>query len=1242
MVKRTAHLLALIALGVFPVCGQVVMNEILFVPDLTAADPLRTHQWVELYNAGSNTADLTGWIVSGNAGAQGNSARTLPAIQLPAGGYLVVHFTSGQNRLDFANGSGDYYTGDSPSVPVWTPWSDEAALYSTNGIVDFLAWATSAQVYTPGAAATDAVTGGIWTKGDYVQASYIGRPGEPVRRIAAGYSIGRDANSTDTNSSADFDAPGGVHALDITPGRQNFDPLDFVDVGAAQPQPQVRAARPRDGQQAQWTVLLYMAADSNITQPAYRSAVELGLALNKNPTSDVNYVLLFDGKLPGQPDPNNPGQNLPAQHQTMRARITGTTITQVMRPDGSIENHFQLSLQDITEKFNGSTHLDTGDPATLADFINWAQTNYPAQKYGLVFLTHGNGWKSLAPDEGAVGARNNTQNAKIDPKSLVDRLYMGELKEGLRHGANFDLIAFDSCLMGSIEVATQIAPYGSYMLASEEIVMANTFPYGQMVKSLATNSGQSGLELGNTLADAWAARDGNPVSLALDEFGSSSPPAELLRWSVALVDLSAIPTLEGDVDTWARQLTTATPLVQGRDDPTDNVQVLLSNAAQAATRFNDNNFMDLGHFATLVQKAPTIPACAKTEIPTLLNDLDVRTIVKLRKGPGFPDIHGLHIYFPQYRTLHAPASPQQLSTNVSATGTNDPYDAPDTRITDGSSPLAAYAPNSGFLPLKALDEEDGTELNAPVDWPRKATPNFRWVVDYKNHWSNFLERFYRPVVDNHIVSAKQPDGTVLTAIPLGGGACQNAVDFIGVKTGSTILLSGKGSSDADMPKGTDPLYYFWDEDYRLDCRQKNGQKCVAPTEVPDGSDAALNSNNNKDQDQYPEDTPWDDQDAAGVSLQYPCTAAQRNEITLMVWDDNHTFKLHDTNPHASYVHPQTDSGLAIVACDDGPTFTIIRPGDYYAFYAWALGFYVQNADGTPGANMTISAMPSAGVTVSGLGQTAAGTGQFRVAAPHAVAPLQITTDKTGFGAILVSSDSGSGSVTLAIPGGKPQVVSFNVQQPNDPAPTGVQVNAPGTLTLNQPARITANAQNQQGPVSEVTFLALTPNVQFTDNKPYGSGRGTQAFTDSSGASSVSVTATAGGIAQIAVMLGNTVKTLSIPIQGGTPPADTLQMTPSAPAVVTAAGVATSLTFTVLAGTQPVSGAKIVVQVTQTVPGAGSITLTPAPASGSQTTLTTDSKGTAALNFTGTTPGLATLTVSVSGTNLQRIIPVVLQ
>ncbi|MBD3752820.1 MAG: lamin tail domain-containing protein, partial [Micrococcales bacterium] len=73
----------------------VVINE------LQSNDPSKAKDWVELYNPGTEVADLSGWKVRDNSSA----GEALPQnTVVPAGGYLVLsqdtHFTFGLGNGD--------------------------------------------------------------------------------------------------------------------------------------------------------------------------------------------------------------------------------------------------------------------------------------------------------------------------------------------------------------------------------------------------------------------------------------------------------------------------------------------------------------------------------------------------------------------------------------------------------------------------------------------------------------------------------------------------------------------------------------------------------------------------------------------------------------------------------------------------------------------------------------------------------------------------------------------------------------------------------------------------------------------------------------------------------------------------------------------------------------------------------------------------------------------------------------
>jgi len=298
--RGSAVSLALALLCAPSAFAQVVINEALYRTSSTDSDPLKSKQWVELYNKGDAAVDLSGWTITGRGGLDNASARALPTVSLPSHAYLVIHFTTGNTTAT------DYYTQD--AAGIWNTDSDEAALYSKTGIVDFIAWYDRDQPYQPGAAHDAAVAAKIWTAGaalnsDGVAAAVWERP----RTLDAGMSIGRDPDSTDTNKTADFEPHGGVGALKNSPGRRNLDAIQIEEVSPPAAPAITGGLNPRATAKKKWTVLLYFDADNSLERYIYGNLQELafgGSALTntEKPGStggsdaNVNFVLMYDGK----------------------------------------------------------------------------------------------------------------------------------------------------------------------------------------------------------------------------------------------------------------------------------------------------------------------------------------------------------------------------------------------------------------------------------------------------------------------------------------------------------------------------------------------------------------------------------------------------------------------------------------------------------------------------------------------------------------------------------------------------------------------------------------------------------------------------------------------------------------------------------------------------------------------------------------------------------------------------------
>ncbi len=145
---------------------SIVINEVRAQPFATVQNGgSYTYAFVELYNAGGFVLDISAW---GLTDIDGTEIATLPSISLTPGDFLKIYFGFGTDDLDFSDGAGAYYT-DGDSIVFQTD-KDGVALYedpnNSATIVDAVFWSTDST--TPsGASMSDAVTGGIWSSGNY-------------------------------------------------------------------------------------------------------------------------------------------------------------------------------------------------------------------------------------------------------------------------------------------------------------------------------------------------------------------------------------------------------------------------------------------------------------------------------------------------------------------------------------------------------------------------------------------------------------------------------------------------------------------------------------------------------------------------------------------------------------------------------------------------------------------------------------------------------------------------------------------------------------------------------------------------------------------------------------------------------------------------------------------------------------------------------------------------------------------
>ena len=282
-----------------------------------------------------------------------------------------------------------------------------------------------------------------------------------------------------------------------------------------------------------------------------------------------------------------------------------------------------LKLIESWEKAN------MGDPKTLIEFLDYCNTNYPADNRILVLWDHGGG---------TIGG------VCYDEQYGKDNIILRELEYALAQTSKtadgsplYELIGFDCCLMGTIDVAYIVSDYARYMVASEDLGRAIGYNYAALLQTIVDNPLVGGDEIGRVVCDTYY------DSMKLW-------PVEQSLLTLSVIDLPKFKTLYEAYCDMGDEL-----LVQVSRDP----QLLgaYGRAAREAKNFFNSEstgyscMVDLGDLVRKGQLEGLFPITGKK----VLDALDDCVVYQI-KGSEHENVTGLACYYnypgyPYYTTL---------------------------------------------------------------------------------------------------------------------------------------------------------------------------------------------------------------------------------------------------------------------------------------------------------------------------------------------------------------------------------------------------------------------------------------------------------------------------------------------------------------------------------------------------------------------------------------------------------------
>lgn len=359
-----------------------------------------------------------------------------------------------------------------------------------------------------------------------------------------------------------------------------------------------------DATLADWTILVYMDADNNLELPGLLDLNEMEAA---GSSESVNVIVQVDRAI-GETTASGDWTD------TRRYRIVGDADTETLNAE---------PLQTLGEQ-------NMGDPAVLTDFIRWGLTNYPANRTALILWDHGAGWNGIAFDGDTAVPDQEDHISLPDLESAL----AASLENSPIH--QLDIIGFDACLMGQLDVFNTVRPYAQYAVGSEELTPGLGWDYESLLRNLYAEPTQEAAQLATHMVNDFI---GYYTNVEQDNFVTMSA-----------IDLSQLSNLTYNLEQLATALAkepafVASAVGDARSGAESFARVYPDDVDQHAA-------IDLHHFASiLAQRSPDEQV--KQAAHNVMTAVEQATLTH-GQGSGFDNSQGIAVYFPRNAAFYDP------------------------------------------------------------------------------------------------------------------------------------------------------------------------------------------------------------------------------------------------------------------------------------------------------------------------------------------------------------------------------------------------------------------------------------------------------------------------------------------------------------------------------------------------------------------------------------------------------------
>ena len=408
----------------------------------------------------------------------------------------------------------------------------------------------------------------------------------------------------------------------------------------------------------EWTIMIYMAGDNNLAvDMAY--AMEQIKEVAKQGDESPNLFVYYDGNSPAIPtlycDFSEPGK--PRYVRSYK-----------------VPNKLYWAPEKLNE--------NAADKVSILNFIDWCvnkvevensdgEISYGrrAQKYALIFSGHSLGFQDIGlfKDETSgksmkmtdfYGVLERATWNKEELESFADEVGdEGEVREittKVLLGQPLDILGFDSCVMGMLEVGYQFGTSTKTIIASEGSVPSAGWTYAKILGCLAGENNRNGEDVDRTVASKFV----KEFIRSQDSYTVGGASVDMAAWDMSKFD---------DLATAFNKL--AEVLIECFDDEESRIyrqmeRVILQVHWKCQSYMYDQN-VDLGDFCELLDQE-----CGRV-IEELGDGDDLKQLKKVQKtcrkvqdelkeavilsgfsGGGYQYSNGVSVFFPWSRQAY--------------------------------------------------------------------------------------------------------------------------------------------------------------------------------------------------------------------------------------------------------------------------------------------------------------------------------------------------------------------------------------------------------------------------------------------------------------------------------------------------------------------------------------------------------------------------------------------------------------